>query len=338
MQKFIRTTQELLDNKGRLTTPGYATKMLWQYSRDQVKAPKVFLKEWDYYLIYNQDHAIALTVADNGYLGVASASVLEWDSKFQVTNSKIMPLTMGKLNLPPSSETGDIKVSNKQVEMNFYVDHKRRLEVNYLNYHNNETLSGFVDLHDHLEQDTMVIATPFPKRKRAFYYNQKITCMPAMGEFKLGGKVYRFDAEDSYGILDWGRGVWTYNNTWYWGSAVGKLGDDTFGFNIGYGFGDNSHATENMLFFNNKAHKLEHIDFVISEDYLKPWQFTSSDGRFEMDFKPILDRADHINLFLIETNQHQVFGRYTGTAILDDGTKIELNDFLGFAEKVSNRW
>ena len=38
------------------------------------------------------------------------------------------------------------------------------------------------------------------------------------------------------------------------------------------------------------------------------------------------------------TDQHQVFGRMSGMAILDDGTKIKVKDFLCFAEKVHNRY
>ncbi|MBR5739895.1 MAG: DUF2804 family protein, partial [Firmicutes bacterium] len=36
--------------------------------------------------------------------------------------------------------------------------------------------------------------------------------------------------------------------------------------------------------------------------------------------------------------QHQVFGKYTGSMVLDDGSVIEVKDFLGFAEKVFNKW
>ena len=35
---------------------------------------------------------------------------------------------------------------------------------------------------------------------------------------------------------------------------------------------------------------------------------------------------------------HQVFGRFNGTAVLDDGTVIEVKDMIGFAEKVHNKW
>lgn len=98
----------------------------------------------------------------------------------------------------------------------------------------------------------MVIATPFEKKK-AFYYNQKINCMPAFGYMKYDGKTYTFSKKTDFGTLDWGRGVWTYDNRRYWGSANTYVDGVLFGFNIGYGFGDTSAATENMLFYNGKA-------------------------------------------------------------------------------------
>ena len=58
---------------------------------------------------------------------------------------------------------------------------------------------------------------------------------------------------------------------------------------------------------------------VIKNGLTDPWTFTSSDGRFEMKFEPIIDRSDYTSaLGIIVTNQHQVFGRMTGKAVLDD--------------------
>jgi hypothetical protein len=94
-----------------------------------------------------------------------------------------------------------------------------------------------------------------------------------------------------------------------------------------------------MLFFDGKAHKIDQVKFHIPEgDYLEPWTFTSNDGRFEMDFQPILDRQTNANIVLIKSVQHQVFGRFTGKVRLDDGQEIIVKDFLGFAEKVYNMW
>ena len=159
------------------------------------------------------------------------------------------------------------------------------------------------------------------------------------------GKTYTFEPSDSFAVLDWGRGVWTYENTWYWSSAAYVLPSGTpFGWNLGYGFGDTSAASENMLFHAGTAHKLGGIKFEIpgeaegKERYTEPWKFTSDDGRFEADFVPVLDRASCADVKLIKSDQHQVFGRFTGKAVLDNGTVVEFADFPGFAEKVSNKW
>ena len=78
-----------------------------------------------------------------------------------------------------------------------------------------------------------------------------------------------------------------------------------------------------------------HID---ENDYTKPWRFSSSDGRLEMDFSPLVDRSSSTSLGPVKSVQHQVFGEFTGTAILDDGKKLKILKLLGFAEDVYNRW
>ena len=163
--------------------------------------------------------------------------------------------------------------------------------------------------------------------------------MRASGWVRYDGKEYTFDPATDFGTLDWGRGVWTRDNTWYWGSANGLVNGKPFGFNIGYGFGNTTAASENILFYDGKGHKLDDVTFNIPEgDFMKPWTFTSSDGRFEMDFEPILDRAAYTDFKFIISDQHQVFGIMNGTAILDDGTKREVKDLLCFAEKVRNKY
>lgn len=52
------------------------------------------------------------------------------------------------------------------------------------------------------------------RKKGRFYYNQKINCMRAEGFAEYNGKRYEFHPEKHFGTLDWGRGVWTYDNTW----------------------------------------------------------------------------------------------------------------------------
>ena len=57
-----------------------------------------------------------------------------------------------------------------------------------------------------------------------------------------------------------------------------------------------------------------------------------------MDFVPIIDRQANIDLKFICSDQHQVFGKMSGIAILDDGRKIELKDVLCSAENIYNKF
>jgi hypothetical protein len=76
-----------------------------------------------------------------------------------------------------------------------------------------------------------------------------------------------------------------------------------------------------------------HVD-ENQKEWLKPWTFSSSDGRFEMKMEPIMDRHTRGP----QGPSHQVFGYYSGTAVLDDGQKLTVDRIFGFAEKNVYRW
>ena len=338
MQHEITQKGALLGADGNLREPGWARSLLLDYRRADVKANKLRIKEWDYYIVTNDSFGIALTIADNSYMGLISASMLDFEKPWEQTVSVMTAFPMGKFKLPETSAAGDTLYGDKRVQMAFRVfEGERRLSCRFERFLGEDALELELSLAQP-PMDSMVIATPF-SAPRAFYYNQKINCMRASGEAVLGKRRFVFSPEMSFGTLDWGRGVWTYDNTWYWGNGNGVVNGKPFGFNIGYGFGDTSAASENLLIYDGVAHKLSKVQFNIPEDsFLKPWTFSSDDGRFEMDFVPILDRAARTNALIIESDQHQVFGRFSGKAVLDDGTALELRDFLGFAEKVRNRY
>ena len=341
MQHEITASRPLLDAKGNIAEPGYARKLLPVYSRSAVKASPMRLKEWDYYLINNGHFALALTIDNNGYMNMNSVSLLDFDEGWEITKSPMKFFPGRDPDLPGTSAAGDVELKGKGHHLKFENDGKgiRRLTAVMENFGPEGRISAEVELFAEPEE-SMVICTPFEKDGH-FYFNQKINCMRARGTVRYGGKTYVFDPEESFAVLDWGRGVWTYHNTWYWGSASWQVDGVPFGWNIGYGFGDTSAASENMLFYNGKAHKLSNVKFNIpgdEKDFLSPWTFTSDDGRFEMNFVPVLDRASCTNVLLIKSDQHQVFGKFSGKAVLDDGTVIEVKDLPGFAEKVENKW
>lgn len=345
---------------GRLAMPGWATSQLLAYSRSRIKASKWRIKEWDYYLINDDEYAVALTLSDLGYVGLISASVIDFAQAAYHTSSVITPLPLGRFGLPSSSDTGVSEFSNGRVSFRFEAkDGTRRIRARFDRFDGDDDLVVDAVL-DEAPRDTMVIATPWAEDPLAFYYNQKIVAMRAQGSFKKGLLVHGFRPDDSFGLLDWGRGVWTRDNTWFWAVAQGWQdgeghavpGAHRFGLNLGYGFGDTSAASENMVFVDGVAHKLARVDFGIPEkagaaeavltvdryDLLAPWHVTDNEGRLDLVFTPLVDRVDYMDYKLISSDQHQVFGTFDGVVRLDDGSEFQVADLKGSAEVIHNKY
>ena len=333
----------LLDEQGNLIEAGYSFSLDKEYSRKAIKGLKGRIKEWDYYYIGDEEYGVALTIDDNSYMGLVSVSVLDYKNKTDVTKSYMSWLTFGETNFPSSSKDGDVFTKSKKYSMYFgNKNGKRHLVCSMKNVKKGIDFECDITLNETLDK-SMVIATPFNK-KRHFYYNQKINLLCANGYFKFGDINHQFKKEKTLGVLDWGRGVWTYSNTWYWSSLNAYTKDGhRLGFNLGYGFGDTSAASENMFFFDNDAFKLEDVEFIIPKDeknkhiFTKKWQIVSKNKEIDLVFDPIIDRASNTNALIIQSDQHQVFGYFSGQIKIGDKA-YQLDNLLGFAEMVKNRW
>ncbi len=332
----------LLNEEGDLNEAGYAFSLVKEYRRSDIKAKGIRIKEWDYYYIGDHKKAIALTIDDNSYMDLCTVSIFDYENNTYVEKMALHPFSFGKRNLPASSAVGNTQYVDKTVDLHF--DHGEGRRHIYGSMKEVKKGKDFqVDLY--LEETcpkSMVIATPFLKKKH-FYYNQKINNMCAYGYFIYDGKRYEFSKEDACAVLDWGRGVWTRKNTWYWSSLNDVQEGHHIGFNLGYGFGDTSKASENMFFYDEEAYKLDDVTFHIPQDekgndlYEKDWTFTSEKRDIALTFHPLIVRKGGANVLIINSRQRQVFGLFNGT-IVAQGKTFEIKNLLGFAEKVFNKW
>ena len=93
-QHEITRVIPLLNADGDLTEPGYAKKLLPVYRRADVQASPLRLKEWDYYCVNNGRFALCLTIADNGYMGLDSVSLLNLEEGWEITTSPMQVMTL----------------------------------------------------------------------------------------------------------------------------------------------------------------------------------------------------------------------------------------------------
>lgn len=340
MGNGILEAGDLLGAKGELIQNGYAFSQTKKYARSDIRGKKLRIKEWDYYCFCDDEYAVALTVADNSYMSLASVSLLDFTHLKFITKSKMGALPLGKLGMPSNCSSGNVAYRKGKVELNFEISEtgERKLSCRYGKFHGKDGFACELTVEPR-EGDNITVAVPFEKKKQ-FYYNTKVNCLKAKGWFELGKTRHEFDGVN--GVLDWGRGVWPYKNKWYWSSLSCDIDGTPFGMNLGYGFGTPT-ETENTVFYDGKAHKLKEVRFDIPftngvADYLKPWKITDDENRLDVIFYPMIDRRDKTSAGVISTNQHQVFGKFYGKVTLDDGTIVSIIDKIGFAEHVINKW
>lgn len=344
MQNEITEAGSLLDTQGRLLQVGWSRQPKLDCNLEQARfyalrrLQKLRIKRWDYYAVFSPQRFFSATIADLGYAGNVFVYTMDFATGELHEEGLVIPLGKG-ISLPRNSLAGETTFVNEKARLHFTAaEGERRVVVDWPGFHAGRGIQADLRLACPEEHESMTIVIPIGQKR--FYYNRKINSMPASGWVKYGNVHDVLRPESSLGSLDWGRGVWEYRSFWNWASSSGFLADGrTIGLNFGKGFGDLSRATENCIVVNGRLHKLDTVSFeYASADYMRPWRFRDQENRLDLTFTPFKERVAKTNLALIQSEVHQMFGRYTGRAVLDGGETIQISDLIGFAEEHQAQW
>lgn len=344
MQTELTQAGPLLHANGQLAQVGWARQPLLDCNLEAAHFhaftpfQRFRIKRWDYYAVFSPRRFFSATIADLGYAGNLFVYTLDFETGELHEEGLVVPFGKGVI-LPRNSTEGNSHFEDKRLKLDFSLHSDRRhLSVAWPSFHNGRGIQAEIDLQTPLGHESMNIVIPIGQKR--FYYNRKINCLPASGNIKYGDVTETLEATTCLGSLDWGRGVWEYQSYWNWASASGFLPDGrTVGLNLGCGFGDLSKAGENALILSNRIHKLEQVKFdYTSGDYMKPWKFQDTENRLDLTFTPFKDRLAQTNLGIITSQVHQMFGKYNGFVIADDGEKIQIRNLTGFAEEHHAKW
>ena len=344
MQTELTQPGPLLDAHGRPAQVGWSRQPLLDANLENARfyglrpLQRFRLKRWEYYAIFTPRRFFSATIADLGYAANVFVYSLDFEGGGLHEEGLVIPLARG-VRLPRGSMMGEAAFANDKVTLRFTAEPEmRHVHVHWPSFHDGRGIHADIRLAVPPGHESMNIVIPIGARR--FYYNTKINCLPAEGRVQYGDWVEELRPDTCLGALDWGRGVWEYRSFWNWASASGFLPDGrTVGLNLGRGFGDLSRATENAVILDGRVHKLGDVGFdYTSGEYMRPWCFRDDAGRLDLTFTPFHDRTARTNLGLIFSEVHQMFGRYSGHAVLDDGQTLEIRDLVGFAEEHRARW
>ena len=343
LQQRIQHEGPLLKKDGSLSQVGWSPQPMLDCNLEQAKFYRLkFLqplriKRWDYYGIFTPTHYFSFTISDVGYMGMIFCYVLNFETQKFEEKTIITPFGAG-VTLARNSTKGISTFENKQLKLRFEISaNKRRIICDWPAF-GGAGLKADITLSLPKDYESMNIIIPIEEKR--FYDNRKINNMPASGVIHYDGQEFALDSQTCLGNLDWGRGVWALKSRWVWASASGVMGSgQRIGLNLGYGFGDNSKATENAFILDGRVHKLGAVEFQFNSDnYMLPWKMTSDDGRLDLDFEPFYDRTAKTDVKILRSEVHQMFGRYSGHLITEDGEKILVKNLIGFAEEHFAKW
>lgn len=175
-----------------------------------------------------------------------------------------------------------------------------------------------------------------PWSERRFQYTLKDVGQPVSGTLVLDGSTHTFSEEDSFAVLDHGRGRWPYAVRWNW--AAGSEPGGARAIQLGGRWTDGTGQTENGLFVDGRLHKIhEHLTWAYDrEDWTLPWRVHGE--RVDVQLVPFHERVARTQLAVVASETHQCFGRFRGWALDDAGRRVELDGLTGWAEEARQRW
>lgn len=338
-QREFTTAVPLLDESGELSAWGWARRANMEYNRSAIpKARHSRIKEWEHYTIMSPEFTVGVTIVQLGTLVISSAELIDYREQ-SAKSTMFMSGSPADRSVLPADPYGETRQEQKGNFMSMaYADGKRRIDFRFAETKNAPAMEGTIELQDDPTGDSVAITRPFADEGQ-FFYENKIFGMPATGSVTVAGQSYTLPVGNSWAIFDWGRGIWPPASQWFWGQAAGRVGPRQVAINLGHGYGDDSRGTCNAILVDGKLHKLDIVDCEFdADDRMKPWQFTSNDGRLTLSFQPTYQQHSKQDLGFARAELYKIHGLYTGILVLDDGTKLEVKDLLGFAEHMEQRW
>ncbi|HOX29425.1 MAG TPA: DUF2804 domain-containing protein [bacterium] len=297
-------------------------------------------KKWNFWMILNEDFAFSATVANIDYLGVGSVSIHNFKTGKRIDGASVSPRGLG-VNMPPKVEE-NVRFKDAVIKVEIaHTPTEIRITSSCPSVQGRK-VDADITLEKAPGHETLNVVIPWSNDE--FHFTSKQNTLPARGGFTLDGETFEFKPETSFGVLDFGRGMWPKTIIWNWGSFNHRQDGDLIGINIGAKWTDGTGANENGICLNGKLYKISE-DVVFSynkNDFWEPWTIkTSVSNKLDLKLTPTYENAGGTSSggdsSKVVAANHQMFGHYSGTLRAGDRT-IHLKNAYGWAEEHIGNW
>ncbi len=289
-------------------------------------------KKWNFWCVINEDVTISATIANVDYIGIGAAVVLDFNTKVCTESAIVIPKGLG-LKMPERVEE-DVFLKNPQGKFAFtHPPQAVNIKVDWPSFQGKKLLID-ITLEKAAAHETLNVVIPWSDE--LFHFTSKQNTLPANGTVKLGDVTYEFKPENSYGILDFGRGIWRDKIVWNWASFSHRQDSDLIGLNLGSKWTDGTGANENGVCLNGTLYKIsEDVPFLYNtSNFMEPWRMKSESDAVDLTLTPVYLKGSGGNS---AASTNQVYGHFNGT--LKAGSRvIRVDNAFGWAEEMIGSW
>ena len=334
-EREILVPTPLCDKKGNLNPEaiGYARKPIIDCNLSGHFMRK---KRWNYWCVYGEEILFSATISHLDYAAVCFVYFLEYETQRYFEKTVLIPLGT-KVKMPTQVlETVNFANSELRIHMS-HLDGDTHLSVTCPDF-DGERLQAELTIHHPTTDDSLNVVIPW--NRQMFQFTAKHHTLPTTGIVKIGDRRYTFNEEESYAVLDYGRGVWPREATWNWGMASQRMRGRRIGLNFGGKWTDGTGMTENAIFVDGIMTKI-HEDVLFEYDrnnFMKPWTIRSKFSEtVNLTFTPFFERVAKTDAKLIRSEVHQVIGYYNGLVKLEN-CSLRISQMIGCAEEHIAKW
>jgi hypothetical protein len=304
-------------------------------------------KRWNYWAFTTGTHLFSVTVSNIDYLGLAFVYVADFTRASVVEETVVTPFGMGcnladEVGRDVHFDRSGLAIAIEQVQDS--EGHSVRFRVVMPRFGGRGLVADLVAIYPP-GHETLSVVVPWSETR--FQLTSKHNTLPASGSVRLGetaqtaAEEIRFEGDQAFACLDFGRGVWPYRCTWNWGAGSGRQSGRKVGLNLGGKWTDGTGSTENAVCIDGRLAVI-HEDLVWrydASDWMKPWRIHSPDGKtLDLEFTPLLERTARTDALVLRSEVHQLFGQYRGVVRDAEDNEIEIEGLTGWAEEHVAAW
>ena len=334
-EKEILVPTMLCDKKGNLNPEaiGYARKPIIDCNLSGHFMRK---KKWNYWCVYGEDILFSATISHLDYAAVCFVYFLEYETQRYFEKTVLIPLGTKVKMSTQVLETVSFANSELRIHISHF-DGDTHLSVICPDF-DGEHLQAELTIHHPAADDSLNVVIPW--NRQTFQFTAKHHTLPTTGTVKVGDRRYTFNEEESYSVLDYGRGIWPREATWNWGMASQRMRGRRIGLNFGGKWTDGTGMTENAIFVDGVMTKI-HEDVIFEYDrnnFMKPWTIRSKFSEtVDLTFTPFFERVAKTDAKLIRSEVHQVIGYYNGIVKLEN-CSLRISQMMGCVEEHIAKW